>query len=373
MSQVASQPSRERRSAATSPSTNTEGGRDRFAAGCAAAFLALLFLSEIASRLLAQSGFLYDRLDFAGSLTSLPELQDRIRWACRRPRAAVLLGDSVLGASALLERGEPAARRRTIAAFLRETSAPRGWAVASLSADGLLLPDIDAIAQQLRAVPPRRVVLFLNVRMFGAEFQETSRSASRDFLRASGPAGAAADTARQARSLDQRLGDWVSIHWCLFRTTQLLKTLWYFPTQRDALQRAVTRLLGDHGDRDLQDAALALKISPYYQNLWRTSDPSFQSLGRIVAALGQTAGGLTVVLSPQNPGFAGSSVDPLILERNRETLRSFLRLRERSSVTFLDWSDRYSSEWFLDQCHLTASGNQRLARDLFDALEGLGS
>src|SRR5215813_4361720 len=103
------------------------------------AFGGLLIAFEIASRLLVYSDFWYDRIDFTGTLSSLPELQDRIAWASRKPQLTVLLGDSILGAGALLERGVPDARRRTIPVFLGEDAAGRGWSVVSFGADGLLL------------------------------------------------------------------------------------------------------------------------------------------------------------------------------------------------------------------------------------------
>ncbi len=89
--------------------------------------------------------WLYRRLDFSGSLTSLPELQERIAWNARRPRPVFLLGDSVLGATALWEHRLEHPRRLTIPARLAPPAAAAGWSVQSLGADGLLLPDLEAI------------------------------------------------------------------------------------------------------------------------------------------------------------------------------------------------------------------------------------
>jgi len=343
--------------------------RDRLAAGAALAFVTLVLVSEIASRLVVRSGYWYDRLDFSGVLSSLPELQDRIRWASHKPQLTVLLGDSVLGAGALLERQVPDARRRTVPVFLRQAAEGRGWSVISLGADGLLVRDLEGIVRQLRRDPPRRAVVFLNVRMFAAEFQEGSGTASRGFL-----AAAAATSWKEApdQPPGTGLGQWTFAHCYLFRMTQLLKTLWYFPSQQAFFQRSVARLLGGHEDRDLQDAALALKVAPYYQNLWKTSAPSFRALNAIIDS-GLPKGGLTLLLSPQNPSFMEGSVDPATLERNRATLRSFLGERKNDSFTYLDWSDRFPPEQFLDHCHLKPSGNRQLAQDLYRALEVTGS
>ena len=48
------------------------------------AFLGLLLASEAACRLLTSSGVLYRLVDVSGSITTLPELDDRIRAASRR-------------------------------------------------------------------------------------------------------------------------------------------------------------------------------------------------------------------------------------------------------------------------------------------------
>jgi hypothetical protein len=343
--------------------------RDRLAAGAALAFVTLLLFSEMVSRILVHSGFWYDRFDFSGVLSSLPELQDRIRWASQKPQLTVLLGDSVLGAGALLERGVPDARRRTVPAFLRQAARESGWNVISLGADGLLLRDLEGIVKQVRRDPPRRTIVFLNVRMFAAEYQEGAGTASRGFLAA---AAAAAWKGAPDQPPGTGLGQSAFSYCYLFRMTQLLKTLWYFPSQHAFFQRTVARFLGEQEDRDLQDATLALKVAPYYRSLWQTSAPSFRALDEIIDS-GLPKGGLTLLLSPQNPSFLGGSVDPVTLERNRATLNSFLRDRKNDSFTYLDWSDRYPPEQFLDHCHLTPSGNRQLAQDLFRALRAIGS
>ena len=73
------------------------GGEDsdaakRFLTGAALSFFLLLAGAEIASRGLLLSGALYRRFDFSGTLTSLPELRNRIAWAAKRPRARVSPG-----------------------------------------------------------------------------------------------------------------------------------------------------------------------------------------------------------------------------------------------------------------------------------------
>ena len=157
-------------------------GPDRaFVAGAAATFFLLVLVAEAAARWAAGSGWLYRRLDFSGSLTSLPELEQRIAWNAGRPRPVFLLGDSVLGATALWEHRLAHPRRLTIPARLAPQAAAAGWSVQSLGADGLLLPDLEAIDRAIGAAPARRLIV-LNVRMFATEFSAPGKALSRDFL-----------------------------------------------------------------------------------------------------------------------------------------------------------------------------------------------
>src|SRR5262249_53078547 len=270
----------------------------------------------------------------------------RIAWASRKPQLTVLMGDSILGSGALLERGVPDARRRTIPVFLSQEAAGSGWSVVSLGADGLLLRDLEGIVDQLRTSPPRRAIVFLNIRMFADEYQEGSGTASRGFL-----ATGSASKEWRRQFLGTGLGELAFAHSYLFRTTQLLKTCWYFPSQQAFFRRTVSRVLGEQDDRDVPGAAVALNVAPYYRSVWKTSAPSFRALDQILNS-GLLKGGLTLLLSPQNASFLGGSVDPAILEGNRATLRNFLHDRKSDSFNFLDWSDRYPSEEFLDHCHL---------------------
>jgi hypothetical protein len=345
-----------------------------FVAGAAAGFLLLLLACEASSRSAARSGFWYRRFDFSGTLTSLPELRDRIRWARAHDSSLFLLGDSVLGASALVEHGATNARKKTVAAFLAEIGDQKGWFVQSLGADGLLLADLEAIGREIREPPAQRVLLVLNFRMFSSEFQSPRKALSRDFLTPSLP-----DELRQLRraeagSVEARLAGRLSAlaceHWFLFRTTQLLRTLWFFPTQLDFYRRMEGGLVGEGEDRDLQEAALRLKVASYYEDRWDDSSVAFRTLGRLLEVLGKSATRTVVVLTPQNPDFVTGSRE--VVERNRGLLERFVKERETASLTYHDWSARYPAGDFLDHCHLAAEANRTYARDLGRLIESRG-
>lgn len=338
-----------------------------FVWGALAGFLLLLFASEAFSRLAAGSGILYRRFDVSGALTSLPELRDRIRWIGAHERPAVLLGDSILGASALLEHGVADARRKTIPAFLAALERPDGRFVQSLGADGLLLPDLEAIARELPAARPADVLVLLNFRMFSREFQEGPKAVSRDFLIPDLPGRQQPPQSAETRRT-QRLSAAASEHWVLFRTALLLRPLWYFPTQRDLFRRLEARLVKDSVDRDLQEAALRLKVFPYYQDAWQESSLAFASLDRLLLGLRRSGVRATVVLTPQNPDFVAAG-SPEVVSANRGLLRAFLQARETPALRYVDWSDRYPEGDFLDHCHLGVAGNQTYARDLGRLIE----
>jgi hypothetical protein len=264
-----------------------------FVWGALAGFLLLLIASEAWSRRAAASGLLYRRFDLSGGLTSLPELKDRIRWIGAHERPAVLLGDSVLGPSALAEHGVADARRKTIPAFLAALEAAGGRFVQSLASDGLLLPDLEAVGRELSGARPADVLLLLNFRMFSREFQDGPKAVSRAFLLPHLPGRTQPPESAEAK-LTQRLSDAACEHWVLFRTALLVRPLWYFPTQRDFFRRLESRWVPESADRDLQEAALKLKVAPYYRDAWEESSLAFSSLDRLLLSLRGSGARVTV-------------------------------------------------------------------------------
>lgn len=333
-------------------------------AGAAATFFALLLASEIAARYAAGSGLLYRRLDFSGTLTSLPELRDRIAWNAARPRPVFLLGDSVLGATALWEHRIAGARRETVSARLAEDARASGQSVASLGADGLLIPDLEAIGREVGRAAPSRLLVVLNVRMFASEFGDPAKAISRDFL-VPALAGALPDASlrKPADALGERLSAASAERLFLMRETRQLQPLWYFPTRRDAFRRLLEPSRGAEST-DVEEAALHLKVDPYYRQRWDPSSLAFRALGALLDEARGRAGTL-VVLTPQNPEFVA---DPDVFAWNRRVLGEFVASRRDPSLLYRDLADRFPSDRFLDHCHLTPRGNREYAEALLESL-----
>ena len=344
-----------------------EGLGPRFLAGAAATFLVLLAASEVGSRWALRSGLLYRRFDFSGTLTSLAELRDRIAWDREQPRPIFLLGDSVLGASAMVEHRIAGARRMTVPAALGDEARPRGWSVASLAADGLLVPDLDAIAAELdraaAASGPGRVVVVLNFRMFASEFEAPGRAISRDFLLPA-LAGELPDPrmAVGANGLDERLSEASVRASYLLRTTRLLQPLWYYPSRRDVFRRWLESGETSEG-AEVREAALRLKVAPFYRDRWNPAGLEFRALGQLLAKLQQR--GTLIVLSPQNPEFVE---DAGVFAANRATLRGFVEAKAAPGIAYADLSDRFPAGAFLDHCHLTPDANRQYARSLLERI-----
>lgn len=333
----------------------------RFLKGATLSFLLLLVGAEVASRGLLRSGFLYRRFDFSGTLTSLPELRDRIAWSDSLPHPVFLLGDSVLGASALMEHRTRDARDQTIPAFLARDTRGAGVHVESLGADGLLVPDLEAISGEVAKLARPRLLIVLNVRMFAAEFSDPAKAVSRDFLLPD-LVGVLPDPhlAATADSLDQRLSRGSVDYSFLLRTTRLLQPLWYFPTRRDFFRRLLEPDTGSAADADVREAALRLKVAPYYRDRWSESSLPFAALGQLLENLRATERAV-IVLTPQNADFID---DAATFAWNRATLKTFIASRAPRSLSYEDLADRYPPTSFLDHCHLTAAGNRDYARTL---------
>jgi hypothetical protein len=354
-----------------------DGGARISVAGAVATFFILLLVAEGSARWAAGSGWIYRRLDFSGSLTSLPELEQRIAWNARRSDPIFLLGDSVLGATALWEHRFEHPRRLTIPAQLAPSAAAGGMSVQSLGADGLLLPDLEAIDRAIDAVQPHapaRRLIVLNVRMFAAEFASSGKALSREFLLPElESAGAPPDPALARR--DDALGGSLSAgaarHSVLARTAWQLQPLWYFPTRRDAFRRLLEPAHGGaaEGDADLQEAALHLKVDPYYRDRWDPSSVAFRALGALLEAARRRGDVQTiVVLTPQNPEFVG---DTATFASNRRVLSEFVARHSQpggASVAYRDLGEQFPSDRFLDHCHLTPDGNREYAQILLALL-----
>jgi len=342
-----------------------------FLAGACLSFFGLLLLSEILLRVTVPTGFWYRHFDFSGDMTSLAELQDRIRYGAPADRRILLLGDSVLGASALMEHRIPEARKKTLSNLLKQDLSSSNLHPLSLGSDGLLLPDIEALNQEIRDHRPSMIFLLINFRMFSKDFAEGSKALSRSFLLSDLPEDiqkrlAPDKVPSPEAQLSDRLYAGMCDGWFLFRETQMAKTLWYYPSQKDFFQRQLEHIVKkNEAQSDIIEAALKQKVAPYYQPyLWDKNALPLACLKKVLDQWTERGIPVVVVLTPQNRKYLGSYLDKPSFEKNRKTLAAFLKPYVRQGITYQDWADRYPSTSFLDHCHLTPEGNQQYANDL---------
>lgn len=342
-----------------------------FLAGVTLSFFGLLLFCEIFLRVTVPLGFWYRHFDISGDMTGLAELRDRIQFAAPANHRILLLGDSVLGASALMEHRIPQARAQTLSSLLKRNLGAVNINAISLGSDGLLLPDIEGLTAEFSTHPPEKILLLLNFRMFSKEFAEGSKALSRNFLLSDLPDELEKRLApdkppTQEAQLSDRLYAGMCDHWFLFRVTQMLKTRWYYPSQKDFFQRLLEQIVGkNEAQSEVIEAALKQKIASYYQPyLWEPKALPLTCLKRVLDLWVGKHIPVDVVLTPQNQKFLGSYLDKPSFEKNRKTLAVFMKNYARQGVAYQDWAGRYPSPFFLDHCHLTPKGNQRYADDL---------
>ncbi len=345
--------------------------------GAFSALLGFLFTFELLLWITIPTGFWYRHLDISGDLTSLPELQDRIRYSYPLQRPLFLLGDSVLGASALTEHRIPQPRSKTLTCALTNRFNALHQPVLSLGSDGNLLTDILALNTEIRPLSDDHILLLLNFRMFSQEFADGSKGLSRYFLEPDLPADIQTRLSPdkppiQEAQLSDDLYTLMCRHWLLFRETQMIKTLWYYPSQKDFYQHLLENMVGTNdAQADMVEAALKQKIASYYQPyVWDKKALAFTCLHKILDSWAANHVHVTIVLTPQNQKFLGGYLDKPSFKKNRALLKAFLKPYAARGIHYEDWADRYPSTMFLDHCHLTPDGNEQYASDLTRFLNG---
>lgn len=330
----------------------------RFLLAAAGAFLVSVFSAEGLCRWAESSGFLFKRMNPIVDLTSRSEVVERLQWGAAQPHALFLFGDSVLGPTAMMQARVRGARNSTLAAGLQDEAAQNGATAVNLGADGLLLTDIESLTRGMKETRPEGVLLVLNFRMFAPEFEGGETSRSRPYL----------DAALPPKDLSARIEDGLLRHSALFRTTRLLRTLWYHPSQKEFFQRILEDLLRLRSDEDMQRAALVMKTTPYYPSTsWNPDGAPLRALQKTMENLRALGIPVLVVLTPQNGAFLEGRFDPRAFDLNRALLERTLRPYLGSRARYLDWSSHLDRKDFLDHCHLTPDANRRLAADLWSA------
>jgi hypothetical protein len=344
--------------------------------GMLASFFALLVAAELFCSFAAKTGFWYRHFDISGDMTSLAEIRDRLHYLSLRPHPVVLFGDSVLGASSLMEHRVPGARAFSLSRLLEGKDKPSGFSCLSLASDGLLLADIEALTSEIEKKPPEKILLLLNFRMFAKDFTSGPDALSRKFLLGDlspefrSRIGEKSKSTPESR-LSDRLYAWMCDHSAFFRGSQMLKILWYYPSQKDFYQKLLEKIVGSpEGLEDIREAALKIKVASFYRpDPWNVSDLPYACLKRALSRWEKMGVRVYVVLTPQNAEFLGERFDKGGFEANRKALAAFFKANASGNVSYRDWSQKYPSTLFLDHCHLTSEGNARYAGELVKVLE----
>lgn len=310
------------------------------------AFLTLAALLLLSEAFLALTGSRLLRAPLGARLVSEPLLKQRLRaLADPAPKTLLLLGDSVLWGSALRERGIRDWRTQTPGSAVAQ-ALPADWRLVELSADGLMLPDLEALLERGLALKPAAVVLELNYRMLGPDAPH-----SRPWLDPQAKPGFDAEEALRR-------------HWRLFRFGELASATLFDPSLKDVLSGVVDRIFGTEADEDGRQALLDLKLQPYYSSPAQAdSHPALQALRRISTRLREAQVPAFVFLTPQNLERVEDLLDRPAYDANRKALA-----RAAQGLRYADWSNRRPKQGaFLDHCHFDAAGNAELGRWIAEA------
>ena len=321
--------------------------------------LIVLLTLEAISRVL-HPAFLAHAPD--GYISNVAHVDDVLSRA-RDESAILLLGDSVLGPSALLEHHVAAPRSKSLSSKLRQSFALANTAALSLGADGMLPADMTALVSHLPHDYRGGVVVILNARMFSSEFQLPNSARFFPFLKPLQQP----ETLSPESSDDVRLGnalfETLSKNSVLFRSLHQLRGYWFVPSPEGAIQRVIEDLSGYEGEGDLKEAILRQKVAPFYApRVWSRDDPQIQELLAMVSDLASRRIPVTVVFSPQNPDFIMSPSDQATFTENVSRLGGWAQKAGATHVHL--FADRWGSDSFLDHCHLTPEANARLAQDI---------
>lgn len=341
--------------------------------GFLAGFAFCLVLVEILFRSSQLAATLSQKLARRGQLQSLADITARIGNHSGE-KLVFFLGDSVLGASALHAHHVADWEASSLSSQLDLHAQAARIRTVNLSADGALIPDISLLTKAAAALAPQQVIIFLNVRMFAEEFEHAPNALSNPLLETE--ESCMSEEPRVARRpeqlperLDARIYNFLSNHVQIFAASQSIRALLYYPSAAQFYERVAELLVHEPINEDLKDAALQMKITPYYRGrAWPESALPTSCLTQTIARLSASNIQSTVIMTPQNPSFIEGMSAETTLHANVQKLREILLARAGSGVHFIDWSGALDSSDFLDHCHLTSSGNSKLANMVYESV-----
>lgn len=328
------------------------------------ALLILLALCEAVARIVYPSVL---GKGTEGYLSSAAYVQD-ILSAARDSHSVVMMGDSILGPSALREHHVENPQRNQLSAILRTMLKSSNVPVVTVSADGMLPADMAAALMLPSPRLTNHLIVVLNVRMFSPDFQVAGRDFFFSFLKKESPYSGDPLFRISDEALGSRLFNAATQSSTLFRLLYQMRGLWFTPNPQAAFQVLFERAFGEATDGDLKEAILRSRVQSFYApRLWMESDVQISKLLELARSAISQGGRILVVMAPQNPQFLPTPEAALQLRRNVARLE--VLLKEIDGVRFHSFVDAYPTEYFLDHCHLSPQGNETFARAIIEQME----
>ena len=327
-----------------------------YVAGFLSSVLVGFVLVEIGFRIF---NFPYRFLDVTGYTTSIHEINDRLKYYRSLDTNVLLLGDSILGPSALLENVVDRSRDQTLTKFLQEELNPQNIKAVNFGADGLLLPDMATISQEVVKHDFPLTILLINMRMLSDVFNTPAKA----FFNSNLALNSTLETTEQAAG--DVIFDTLAKSLVSFRRLQQLRSLWFMPNPESVFQRMIEQF-SPVKDRDFKEMTLRQKVSQFYQS--KTPDNQdyfFVALNKILELYMKNNQSLLIVFSPQNPEFVYGRNIKELLNSKISAISNEVARYQTAKIKFTSYAEAYKrSDIFLDHCHLTPEGNKLFAKDL---------
>ena len=282
----------------------------------------------------------------------------------------VFLGDSVVHGGGVPR--EDQTIPSYVAHYLQSLMPERDLAVHCFSLPGCTPADTFNILQFIVDTQPDLVIYDVNIGWFGSEkVMEHPRLAE-----LSGPADhQAPQTAGSTKEigLEQQLKVLVADHWALYRYRILLNYLWFGEPLKEKLVLKVEQEEAENRLTSLEEV-----FKPWYEKdfsglketkgklgycVLNDSNQHWVSYRKLIEVLEEHRIKSTFFMVPRNKTLYNKYdlLDETVLAEQQDKLASAAR---QSGITVFDYTYGVADRYFTDSVHLTAEGNQLLARTL---------
>lgn len=282
----------------------------------------------------------------------------------------IFLGDSVVHGGGVPR--EDQTIPSYVAHHLQSLMPERELTVHCFSLPGCTPADTLNILQFIVDTQPDLVIYDVNIGWFGSEkVMEHPRLA--ELSRPTDPKGPKIADSTKEIGLEQQLQDLVADHWALYRYRILLNYLWFGEPLREKL---VLKVGEEETEKNLTSPEEAFK--PWYEKdlsvlqetkgklgycVLNDSNQHWVSYRKLIKVLEERQIKSTFFMVPRNKTLYNKYelLDERVLAEQQDKLASVAR---QSGITVFDYTYGVADRYFTDSVHLTAEGNQLLARTL---------